>query len=191
MTYIYYLHNGNNIPFYIGKTIDPKNRLSAHKKTFDFNIELKVISKVNNWRKWEKFYIKKYKKLGCVLENKNNGGGGPAFVSQETINKIKSHPTRGKKISEGNKGKMKSHKGKKFTQKHKNKIKETRSFLKDRDNTWSSQSVLQYDLEGNFIKEWISQIEATKSLNKTGDGIGACCRGKQKTAYSYVWKFKN
>jgi hypothetical protein len=23
------------------------------------------------------------------------------------------------------------------------------------------------------------------------DGVGACCRGDQKTAYGYKWKYKN
>lgn len=83
------------------------------------------------------------------------------------------------------------HKGKKLTQEHKNKIKQTRSFLKNRKNTWQISPVIQYSLDGKFVKEWESQTEATKFLNKTGDGIGACCRGKQKTAYGYIWEFKN
>jgi hypothetical protein len=191
MTYIYYLHNGDNIPFYIGKTNYPKTRLSAHKKTFNSEIKLKIISKVNNWKKWEKYYIEKYKKLGYILENKNSGGGGSDKWSFESIQKLKSNLSRSKKISKSRLGKPMPHKDKKFTQEHKNKIKSTRSFLKNRSNTWSLQPVLQYDLEGNFIKEWPSQIEAAKFLNKTGDGIGACCRGRQKKAYSYIWKFKN
>jgi group I intron endonuclease len=49
----------------------------------------------------------------------------------------------------------------------------------------------QYDLQGNFIKEWINAIEAELFYNKKGgDNIRACVRGKQKTAYGYVWKNK-
>jgi hypothetical protein len=48
--------------------------------------------------------------------------------------------------------------------------------------------IIQYDLEGNFIKEWKGIVEAEKFIK--GD-IGACCRGIQKTAGEYIWKFKN
>jgi hypothetical protein len=47
--------------------------------------------------------------------------------------------------------------------------------------------VLQYDLEGNFIKEWES-IKSTRLIIK-GD-VQACCNNKQKTAGGYLWKYK-
>jgi hypothetical protein len=47
--------------------------------------------------------------------------------------------------------------------------------------------ILQYDLEGNFIKEWEGIVEAEKYIK--GD-IGACCRDKQKTAGGYIFKYK-
>ena len=190
-TKIYYLHFGDNIPFYVGKTKNEYCRLTNHKKTFGDNIYMNVISEVLNWRKWEKYYIEKFRKQGYHLLNKNNGGGGPEKWKEESIQKLKSHPTRGKKISESNKGKHSTNKGKPLSEEHKQKIKQTREFLKYRKNIWQNTPVLQYDLQGNFIKEWESQTDATKYLNKTGDGVGACCRGKQKNAYGYIWKFKN
>jgi hypothetical protein len=153
---------------------------------------MKVISEVKNWRRWEKYYIKKYKDLGYQLENKNEGGGGIEFVSQETKNKISDHLTRGKQISKSLKGRMSPNKGKPFSEEHKAKIKATRGFLKGRKNTWYARPVLQYDLEGNFIKEFVSQKEAQYIMGKPkSDGVGAVCRGEQKTAYGYKWKFKN
>jgi len=51
--------------------------------------------------------------------------------------------------------------------------------------------VLQYDLHNNFIAEFNSAKEASIAIGKPGsDDIGACCRGKQKTAHKYIWKFK-
>jgi hypothetical protein len=191
-TKIYYLHRGDNIPFYVGKSRRHLERFENHKQTFGSNIEMKVISEVKNWRCWEKYYIKKYRDLGYQLENKNEGGGGPEIVSQETRNKISNHTTRGNKISKANKGKTMAHKGKSFSEEHKAKIKATRGFLKGRPNTWQTKAVLQYDLEGNFIKEFVSQIEAQYFMGKPkSDGIGAVCRGNQKTAYGYKWKYKN
>ena len=157
---------------------------------FGSNTEMKVISEVKNWRRWEKYYIKKYKNLGYQLKNKNEGGGGPDIVSQETRNKISNHPIRAQKISKALKGKTMSHKGKPFSEEHKAKIKATRGHLKGRANTWYSKPVLQYDLEGNFIREFGSVTEALYIMGKTGDGIGACCRGKYKTSYGYKWKYK-
>ena len=190
-TKIYYLHRGNDIPFYVGKSRRHLERLENHKQTFGSNTEMKVISEVKNWRRWEKYYIKKYIDLGYLLENKNEGGGGPDIVSQKTKDKISNHPTRAQKISKANKGKTMSHKGKPFSEEHKAKLKATRGYLKDRVNTWTSKPVLQYDLDGNFIREFGSQSVAQYIVEKpNGDGIGACCRGNQKTAYGFKWKYK-
>jgi group I intron endonuclease len=50
--------------------------------------------------------------------------------------------------------------------------------------------VFQFDLEGNFIKEWESAKYAAQILkNKfNGSDIRACIRGTQKSAYGYLWK---
>jgi hypothetical protein len=54
------------------------------------------------------------------------------------------------------------------------------------------KAIDQYNLEGKFIKEWDSAKEAATFFNKPkSDNIGAVCRGKQKTAYGFIWKFKN
>jgi len=190
-TKIYYLHNGDNKPFYIGKSRKPHFRFYNHKQTYGHNIEMVIISEVKNWKRWEKYYIKKYKDLGYNLLNKNEGGGGLDKMSKLTKQKISSHPTRGKKISQSLTGKSMAHKGKPFSKEHKQKIKETRNFLKERPVTWLDHPVLQYDLDKNLIKEFKSQKEAQIYMNKpNSDGIGACCRGNQKTAYGYIWEFK-
>jgi hypothetical protein len=183
-TKIYYIHNGDNIPFYVGKSNRLQGRISSHKKAFGENIVLEVIDEVplNEWKFWEIYWIEQFKTWGFNLKNKNNGGGGAT--------KQNFSPLRNKKISKARLGKPMPHKGKSFTEEHKQKIKQTRGFLKNRKNTWQIIPVLQYSLDGKFIKEWESQTEATKYLNKTGDGIGACCRGRQKQAYGYIWKFK-
>lgn len=48
-------------------------------------------------------------------------------------------------------------------------------------------SIIQYSLEGNFIKEWESIAKA--KLQFKGD-IPGNCGGKQKTAGGYIWKYK-
>lgn len=53
----------------------------------------------------------------------------------------------------------------------------------------NKKKVNQYDLEGNFIKQYESIAEAGKSINKRYSLISTCCSGKTKTAYGYKWKF--
>lgn len=50
--------------------------------------------------------------------------------------------------------------------------------------------ILQYDKNGNFIKEWFGIKNASESLNINQSNIGECCRNKRKTAGGYSWKFK-
>lgn len=184
-TKIYFIHDGDNIPFYVGKSNRLRGRISSHRKTFGNNIILEVIDEVplSEWKFWENYWIEQFKSWGFNLKNKNNGGGGAT--------KQNFSPQRNKKISKARLGKPMPHKGKSFSKEHKAAIRETRGFLKDRKVTWLSQPVLQYDLDGNFIKEFVSQTEAQYIMGKpNSDGVGACCRGKQKTAYGYKWKYK-
>ena len=54
------------------------------------------------------------------------------------------------------------------------------------------KKVEQYDLNGNFIREFNSCREAARYINAPYHvGISSCCIGKQKTAYGYKWKYKN
>jgi hypothetical protein len=50
--------------------------------------------------------------------------------------------------------------------------------------------VNQYDLEGNFIKQWESSSSAALSLGKKIAVISNAINDpKQKTAYKYIWKY--
>ena len=51
--------------------------------------------------------------------------------------------------------------------------------------------ILQYDLNGNFIKKYDTCKQAMEELNiksKNYGNIGRAVRGKRKTAYGYIWK---
>lgn len=51
--------------------------------------------------------------------------------------------------------------------------------------------LMQFSLDGKYIRSFSSYAEAAKSLNKTQSGhIGQCVRGARKTAYGYIWKIK-
>jgi hypothetical protein len=50
--------------------------------------------------------------------------------------------------------------------------------------------ILQYDLNGNFIKEWEGIIDAVKQYG-TSTNITKCCQGKLKEVCGYIWKYKH
>ncbi len=59
-------------------------------------------------------------------------------------------------------------------------------------NGTSSKSVIQYDLQGNYIAEYPSAKEAARRLSlKISSNITRCCKNQRKTAYSFKWKYKN
>lgn len=51
-------------------------------------------------------------------------------------------------------------------------------------------SVLQYDLNDNFIKEWEQLKYIEESLGFLKTNIVKCCKGKQNAAYGFKWKYK-
>lgn len=52
--------------------------------------------------------------------------------------------------------------------------------------------VLQFDKQGNFIKEWPSMTEVERQLNIAHNSIARCCLGRygRKTAGGFVWQYK-
>jgi group I intron endonuclease len=53
------------------------------------------------------------------------------------------------------------------------------------------EKIIQYDMNGNFIKEWNSSKEAAKFYNKNPTCISHCIRGKVKSSIGFIWKKKN
>lgn len=53
------------------------------------------------------------------------------------------------------------------------------------------KKILQYDLEGNFLREWDSANDFSifKGLSN-GTTVTKCCKGKGKSAYGFIWKYK-
>ena len=53
-----------------------------------------------------------------------------------------------------------------------------------------SKLVNQYNLKGEFIRSWNSIMDIQRELGYFNSSISACCSGKQKTSYGFVWKYK-
>jgi group I intron endonuclease len=99
------------------------------------------------------------------------------------------------KISKSNIGKHKQLKSKE----HKEKIRLSNigkhSSLKDIErlnkiNYLKRKPILQFDLQGNFIKEWDCISDVQKQLGFDKSFIINVAKGKYKQAYNFIWKYK-
>ena len=89
-----------------------------------------------------------------------------------------------KKSVESNEQNRQRNLGKRLSKETVDKILKTR-----RQEKHCFKPILQYDLLGNFIKEWECGMDIIREL-----GIkkaGECCRGKRTKAGGFIWKFKN
>lgn len=62
---------------------------------------------------------------------------------------------------------------------------------KERINKALGKPILQYSKLGEFIKEWNYIREAAYNLNINEGSITECLKGRNKTAFGYIWKYKN
>ena len=88
--FIYSLER-NNIPFYVGKTKNPKSRKADWLREYKDSISFNIIDEVNkeSWKFWECYWIEQLKGWGFDLINKNKGGGGLEKHSDEIIELIR------------------------------------------------------------------------------------------------------
>ena len=56
-------------------------------------------------------------------------------------------------------------------------------------NYGKGKKIIQYDLEGNFIKIWNNANQAGKELNICVGNISKCCKNKYKSAGGYIWRY--
>lgn len=105
----------------------------------------------------------------------------------------KNNPMFGKKHTEESKQKMSINTKKCFKdnpeliEKLKERMKKT---SKGRNNSnYNPTSVLQYDINMNFIKEW-EDLYSLKEVGFNSKLISACCRGIYKKSHGFIWRFK-
>lgn len=158
---------------------------------------------------FEKTLIAHYKRLG-ISYNLADGGEGAESISKETkalLHKIKSAnpPMLGKHhtpeakalIAEAGRHRvMKDITRKKLQE----KVWSDMSYLRkswtkemyEKIGKANSKSVIQLDLNGNFIREFSSTREAEEFINKgkRQNHIADVCNAKRKTAHGYKWIYK-
>ena len=62
------------------------------------------------------------------------------------------------------------------------------SAFKRKDN---KKKIIQYSINGDLIADYDSTMEAERNTNVNHSSIIRCCKGKQKEAGGYIWKYKN
>lgn len=80
----------------------------------------------------------------------------------------------------------KAKKGAKMSIESRKKMSESR---KGQKNTHLCKKVCQYTKNGEFVKEFQSIMEVEKYYGYANQNISACCRGKHKSAYGFVWRY--
>ena len=53
------------------------------------------------------------------------------------------------------------------------------------------KKIKQYDLQGNFIREWKNSKEIYDTYGYKRYNISRACNKKRKTAYGYIWEYIN
>ena len=191
--FIVYIHIRPDInePFYVGKGIPKrekskygrnqywKNIVNKNNGVFESKILFEGLSEEEALVKEREVELG-LRNRGYILTNIAECG-----IKSGTTGMKHSEESK-RKISEGLKGHISPNKGKK--QSKETCDKKSKSMM-----GVMNKSILQYDLQDNFIKEWSSISEAYLSLNKkiTNGCINLACKGKIKTAFGYKWKYKN
>jgi len=140
------------------------------------NLEISLIKKLDSSNKEHGYNI-------------TLGGEGQygMIVSDETRRKL-SNSLKGQKThlginhSESTKLKISlSRTGKTHSEETKHKM---------RIESYNKKRVSQYDKNNNYIRNYISTMEAQRETNIPNTNIAKCCNGKLKTAGGYVWVYK-
>ena len=141
-------------------------------------------------KKLEKELIIQYKQGGkCYNLTYGGDGGSLSNESKQKIsvaNKNPSEETR-EKCRKARLGTHHSEEVKKFLSEHnKNRPKEWHIKI----SKAHSKPIQQFDLDGNFIKEFESALIAKQETGIDNSAIALVCRGKRHKAGGFKWKFK-
>ena len=202
---IYKILNLKNKKVYIGSSTDLKQRLRTHKYQLkenkhgnthlqasfnkygkdNFLCEIIEITSKENLIEREIYWINYYQSL-----NRKKGYNKSSNIQSNSGHKWSEESK--KRLSESKKGKP-CHPNVKaaLAKARSERIYDTRYLHKEdvvRKRSETRKTViLQYNLEGDFIKEWKSATDAHLELKLQLEGIAACCRGLRFHCGNFQW----
>lgn len=162
----------------------------------------------------ERYSIDKYDSFNNGYNDTKGGSGSLGYSPSDEIRELVSNKLRGHKVSKETREKLSlSHRGFKHSKESINKMKiafknrsqEVESYRKKRLKEHLSslteedimtraskckKPIIQYNLDGEFIREWESATDAASFYNINKVNITKCCLGKNKTSNGYIWKYK-
>lgn len=125
-------------------------------------------------------------------------GSSYSFISEETKKKLSIANKGRKPTDECRRKSIEASMGNKFrlnkfhSVEVRNKIsigtKNSSSFQESMKN--KRISILQLDLQGNFIREWTCCLEAAETLKISKGNITSCCKGTRNQTGGFKWKYK-
>lgn len=165
------------------------------------NLEISLLGEydVNVLNDMETNWIVYYINEGYDLTNTILKGGFGGYKEwKEEVNRSRSQKLKGRKkkkmsketrnkISQSLVGKPGRNTGNKHTEETKNKISESKKGTMPHN----IKKIKQYDMDGNFIKEWNSSQEAARELNLSQGNIAtvASKSGRRKSTGGFKWKW--
>jgi hypothetical protein len=182
---------------YVGKTTNINTRLKAHITRSRYNkyhsarwiqslikkglkpvIELIEECTESNWIEREKYWIAHYRELFDLTNVLDGGEGGftitragSKWTDKQRENNRKARLGVSVKHSDGG---------------NKKRAEGVRRYYEN-----NKKPVLQYDLDGNFIKEWESSVDAGKILGMPYSNINRVCKNKGLITAGFMWRYKN
>lgn len=174
---IYCWTNTVNGKKYVGQSVNLKNR----KKSFlNFNNDHYSGIRINNARhKYNTLDCWKYSIIEyCSVDVLDEREVDYIALYNTTSSKIGYNYTDGG--SNGLRGELNPRWGVSLSDEMKEKLSIARSI-----------AVCQYDLDGNFIREWQSAKVAGMALGLCYSNINSCCCGRAKSAGQFLWSYKH
>jgi hypothetical protein len=203
---IYYLHKGDNIPFYVGKSKNPNFRKAEHrwKNKGGTKPEMVILEEVNpeEWKFWEKWYISLFQSWGFVLDNKNKGGGGVMSHTKYSKQKI-SQSQIGKHVSKVSKIKMRNSalgrhhtpiQSAKLSKSLKEYYSKNKGSFKGKKHTKEtkkklSKPIQSFDKNGNLVGDY-SSLKLAGEAHNTHSGNIIKSMKRNGSLHKLVWKYK-
>ena len=205
MIYIYTLSDPTtNMVRYVGKTNNIKKRLILHMSTIEkykshknswlkflkaksLKPIIEIIDVVNeeNWGFWEQYWISQFKTWGFNLVNSTDGGENPPSWKGCT------HSDEYKKIRK--EIMINNNPAKNMNNIWRNNISlahKKNKYLPKKAIEINKIKIVQYSLNGDFIRIWDSITDASRGVNlKSSGGIGCVCNGKRNKAGGFKWEY--
>lgn len=163
----------------------------ARRKYNDFSLwkyEILKVCKEDELNKLEQEFIEIFETTNSQ-KGYNSTKGGEGSVGTKWGSEKQKEALKNRKSYKGENGPMY---GKHHSEEAKEKISKANKGRKHSVEVKikKSKPVLQFDLDGNLIKEWYGATEAMNQLGIDKTLIGKVCKGIKKTAGGFKWSYK-